>query len=232
MSGNKEAFSPPATRREADPGTKRKRTEFVTATQDSAGIRTQLTPSTAAGDRYLSIAMKNSTSARDTSTTEAYVTHITPQSPTKQQEEPRHILCDICKLPVGISADASNATTHSHEASIAHMVCLEHSHPPSSLDRSRIGLKYLSSYGWDPDSRLDLGASGEGIRAPIKVKITNDTVGLGVRLKEDFKVPGKKKETLDAKQARRKDLEDKRKREKLQEIFYNNDDVAKYLGKA
>lgn len=110
------------------------------------------------------------------------------------------------------------------------MVCLKHSHPPPDFDRTRPGLKYLSSYGWDPDSRLGLGASGEGIRAPIKVKIKNDTLGLGIELQDGVKAQIKKKESLNAKQARRKDSENKKKGEKLQELFYGNDDLQKYLG--
>ena len=97
------------------------------------------------------------------------------------------------------------------------------------MDRSRQGFKYLSSYGWDPDSRQGLGATGKGIRAPIKAKVKNDTVGLGAKTKEAAKPLDAKVERLDAKQVRKKDMEDRRKRERLQEIFYRNDDVEKYL---
>ena len=120
------------------------------------------------------------------------------------------------------------ASAQSHEASIAHMVCLKHSFPPSNLDRNRSGLRYLSAYGWDPDSRLGLGASSEGIRAPIKVKMKNDTVGLGVHSKHDLKVQGRER-SLDAKQTRLRDLENKKKRAILQEIFYGNEDVERFL---
>ena len=111
------------------------------------------------------------------------------------------------------------------------MVCLTHSYPPSHLDRSRQGLKYLSSYGWDPDSRQGLGITGEGIRAPIKAKFKNDTVGLGVRIKGYKKAPRTTAvERKDAKQVRRMDMKERRTRERLQEMFYGSDDVEKYLG--
>ena len=65
---------------------------------------------------------------------------------------------------------------------------------------------------------------------PIKAKVKNNTVGLGVDLKEPKDIPQEKLEKLDAKKVRKKELEDRRKREKLQQIFYGNDEVEKYLG--
>ena len=65
---------------------------------------------------------------------------------------------------------------------------------------------------------------------PIKAKMKNDTVGLGVELRETKKGPEKKVELLDAKKVRKKDLEDQKKRVKLQQMFYGNDDVERYLG--
>lgn len=184
-------------------------------------------PSISPGDRYLSIVLKNGTSMEGHKSTSTEV----PNSETSasQQQILKGAFCDICNLPIDASGSATTAFTR-HESTIAHMVCLTHSHPPSDLDRSRQGLKYLSSYGWDPDSRQGLGATGEGIRAPIKAKVKNDTVGLGVKLKRNKKPPDAKVERLDAKQVRRKDMEDRRKRERLQEMFYRNDDVEKYLG--
>ena len=37
-------------------------------------------------------------------------------------------------------------------------------------------------------------------------------------------------ERMDAKQIRKKDTEDRRKWERLQQMFYGNDDAEKYLG--
>ena len=75
-----------------------------------------------------------------------------------------------------------------------------------------------------------MGATGEGIRAPIKAKVKNDTVGLGVKSKgskkpKDIKVVG-----MDAKQVRRMDIAERRKRERLQEMFYGNGDAEIYFG--
>lgn len=131
-----------------------------------------------------------------------------------------------------------------HEASLAHQLCLTHSHPPSHLDRTRHGLRYLSAYGWDPDSRLGLGAPGrEGIREPVKAKVKHDTVGLGVNsVDEDWSSSKRDKDKsaqgakpakvvkLNAKQARKGHAEARKKGEMLREMFYRGDDVQRYLG--
>lgn len=107
-----------------------------------------------------------------------------------------------------------------------------HSHPPSHLDRNNIGLKYLTSHGWDPDSRQGLGVGGAGIRIPVKAKEKNDTIGIGIDSSKhgrQLAAPAITKR-LNAKQVRRLEEEDKKRREKLQRMFYQNDDVAKYLG--
>lgn len=95
-------------------------------------------------------------------------------------------------------------------------------------------MKYLTSYGWDPDSRLGLGAKGEGILAPVKAKVKSDTVGLGVVFPKgvDKRKMEKKVEKLDAKRVRKMEEEGKKRRERLQELFYRNDDLERYLGKA
>ena len=140
------------------------------------------------------------------------------------------MLCEICKLPIQTHGIETATTSTSHELSLAHQVCAEHSYPPSHLDRGRQGLKYLSSYGWDPDSRLGLGASGSGIRIPIKAKEKHDTVGLGVKLPEGNQKVEKTIEKLDAKAVRKLEAKNKKHREKLQQKFYGNDDLEKYLG--
>ncbi|PYH49637.1 putative G-patch domain protein [Aspergillus saccharolyticus JOP 1030-1] len=116
------------------------------------------------------------------------------QNPTPSLNETP--ICEVCNLPLNVSyskheeqpqpSSPPSSTTpkepyRPHEASLAHQLCLTHSHPPSHLDRTRHGMRYLASYGWDPDSRLGLGAPGrEGIREPVKGKLKVDTVGLGV----------------------------------------------------
>ena len=202
-------------------GTKRKRIDFVAAAALTQHLAPRTTPPTSAGDRYLGIVLtKPATIEVSDCGTNAI----------QQQFESRGALCEICGLPIDRPGDATSTTSADHESTIAHMVCLTHSHPPSHLDRSRQGLKYLSSYGWDPDSREGLGPKGEGIRAPVKAKMKNDTVGLGVKIKGNRKTPDAKVEKLDAKRLRKKDVEDKKKWERLQDLFYRNDDVEKYLG--
>ena len=207
-------------------GIKRKRVDFVPAGTLSTAAPREINPPTFTGDQYLSLVLKNGLHSKDPSKTDINVSDG-PESTSQDQRGSKGVICGICNLPFN---DSDNATPKPHEASIAHQVCLKHSYPPSHLDRERQGLKYLSSYGWDPDSRLGLGATGEGIRVPIKAKVKNNTVGLGVELREPKDIPEEKMEKLDAKKVRKKELEDRRKREKLQQIFYGNDDVEKYLG--
>lgn len=227
---NEEDYSPWEQQRIFGAGIKRKRINFVAAAAaptQAIQLAPQTTPSISAGDRYLKIVLKNGASMEDHN----YISTEVPnpeRNPTERQLDLKGVLCEICNLPIDAPRDETAPT--SHESTIAHMLCLTHSHPPSHLDRSRQGLKYLSSYGWDPDSRQGLGATGEGIRAPLKAKVKNDTVGLGGKLKGNKKLADAKVERMDAKQARKKDMEDRRKRERLHEMFYRNDDVQKYLG--
>lgn len=152
-------------------------------------------------------------------------------------------MCEICGLPLSepaqaaMSPAAENPDTEQtpkqrpHEASLAHQVCLTHSHPPSHLDRNRKGLSYLSAYGWDPDSRRGLGAEGQGIQFPIKTKPKDDKMGIGVVLpKEADRRKKERIQKLDAKKIRKMYEQDKKKAERLREMFYRNDDVERYLG--
>ena len=208
-------------------GIGRKRINFV------AAAATQLAPGTtpyiSAGDRYLNIVLKNGASKEEHNLTSTEVL-IPEGSAPQEQLDLKRALCEICNLPRDAPSDETSTAPTSHESTIAHMVCLTHSHPPSHLDRSRQGLKYLSSYGWDPDGRRGLGAAGQGIRAPIKAKVKNDTVGLGAKRKGNKTLSDAKVERLDARQVRKKDMEDRRKRERLHEMFYRSDDVERFLG--
>lgn len=218
------------TRIPSDSGIKRRRIEFVRAGVETGSSQFVACPAFPAGDRYLSIVFKKGASTKELKTTDTKVSSLSIDSHTKQAPVPEGTLCDICKIPISPWDDEKTTSATPHEASIAHMVCVKHSHPPSHLDRNRQGLRYLSRYGWDPDSWLGLGAAGEGIRAPIKAKVKNDTVGLGAKLVGVRHVRQKKVESLNAKQARRTDLEDRKKRERLQEMFYRNHDVDILLG--
>lgn len=223
-----EAATPREFERNFGSGFRRKRIDFVPAGATSTTLpKPPSTPSASAGDRYLSIVLKGPASP------DGRISSVAPS--TQQSDTQTHIdaegdLCTICKLAIKSENDAASTALRCHEASVAHMVCLAHSYPPSHLNRSRQGLKYLSSYGWDPDSRLGLGAKGEGIRAPVKAQVKNDTVGLGVGLNGIGKNSEGKVKRLDAKRTRQRDMEDRRKFQRLQEMFYMNDDVEKYLG--
>ncbi|EON61258.1 hypothetical protein W97_00471 [Coniosporium apollinis CBS 100218] len=203
-------------------GIKRKRVQFVPSSTPSAtSLPNTSINTTSLGDTYMSIVLsKSPTPAADTP----------PPEPADPPTGPAITkTCDICKLPIG-----SDSKTVPHEASIAHQLCLEHSHPPSAIDRTRKGLSYLQAYGWDPDSRVGLGASGDGILAPIKAKEKRDTVGLGVETlstkeKKAF-VAKDKVRKLHAGEVRKREEESRRKGQKLQQMFYMDDNVQKYLG--
>lgn len=226
-----EDLDPGEQRRVFGAGMKRKRIDFVAAEAPTQATQSspRTTPAISAGDRYLNIVLQNGASTVEQKPTSAEVSGP-ERSATQRQHDLKGAFCGVCNLPIEAPENATSTASTNHESTIAHMVCLTHSYPPSHLDRSRHGLKYLSSYGWDPDSRQGLGATGEGIRAPIKAKVKNDTVGLGVKTEGKNKPIEPKVERMDAKQVRKKDMEDRRKWERLQQMFYRNDDVERYLG--
>ena len=247
-------FLPAEDQRVFGAGIRRKRVPFVRSSHDLNTTTSTQAPSTPSGpsiaDAYLSIVLnkdKAKTNLSSSSSRQNPPSHTTestpPNSKTASPQPPftkANDHCEICNLPVSSDISAENTSTSQerpHEASLAHQVCLAHSHPPSHLDRTHVGLRYLSTYGWDPDSRLGLGAPGrEGIREPIKGRIKNDTAGLGTGLDADgdpiksVPAPPKKVQKLNAKQMRKKHFEDKKKGDKLRNLFFMNDDVLKYLG--
>ncbi|KAF3767888.1 hypothetical protein M406DRAFT_289163 [Cryphonectria parasitica EP155] len=147
-------------------------------------------------------------------------------------------VCEICKLPI-ISAQAAGngkqekgKSSSRHEASIAHQVCLTHSHPPSAIVRSRMGLSVLESQGWDPDSRAGLGAAGQGVQYPLKPKPKDDHFGIGVVVPKDSQVKKKERpKLLDAKKVRKMAADDRKKTDRLQQQIFGRVDLEKYLGK-
>lgn len=145
-------------------------------------------------------------------------------------------VCEICKMPLtSISAQGDSAVSgraSQHEVSIAHQVCLAHSHPPSALDRNRMGLAVLSSHGWDPDSRTGLGAVGQGAQYPIKAKPKDDKLGVGVVVPRDFheKKEKERPKLLDAKKVRKMAAEDRKRADKLQQQIFGKVDLERYLG--
>ncbi|KAJ5757772.1 uncharacterized protein N7511_006466 [Penicillium nucicola] len=249
---------PPEQQRPFTSGVRRKRVKFVR----SSDLDTTTTPASSAtsgasiSNTYLSIVMKHSeprTSPSTPTPTEQQAPPRTAQSappPTKAafpppteapspspEPEPttrtdRQNHCEICNLPL-----PTNPTDQPHEASLAHQVCLTHSHPPSHLDRTRQGMRYLSTYGWDPDSRRGLGAPGrEGIRAPIKPRPKHDTAGLGTGLDADGDplppkpAPPPKVQKMNAKQSAKKMAADRARGERMRKLLFANDEVMKYLG--
>lgn len=206
-------------------GVKRKKIDFVPSKGDGQHPASASTVQ-GAGDRYLSIVLNR---LKPTSSTEANNDQDLSNLPTTGNP-----ICKICRLPIKNKVkEAELDSSKPHETSLAHQLCLEHSHPPSHLDRTRQGLRYLSSYGWDPDARLGLGATGTGIRIPIKPKPKNDTMGLGLVVapsshKNKVAKPAVKK--LDAKKTRNAEARAKREGEKLRNMFYEREDVERYLG--
>ncbi|PSS00630.1 hypothetical protein BD289DRAFT_479328 [Coniella lustricola] len=150
-----------------------------------------------------------------------------------------------------VDTSDGNTTTarrpHHHEASIAHQVCLTHSHPPSALNRTRMGLSVLEAQGWDPDARLGLGIAGQGTQFPLKAKPKDDNLGIGVaapgkdesegdaakskRKKREEEQKKKKPMLLDAKKVRKMAADDRKRAEELQRQLFGRVDLEKYLGK-
>jgi len=201
-------------------GIKRQRIQFVpSSTSESTTPAGASTPSAlSASERYLQIVLNKASSEPPSS--EATLVKQSPK------------ICEVCKTQY----DGDEAA---HCSSLVHQIALPHSHPPSALDRSRKGLSILQSYGWNPDERLGLGAQREGILHPVKAKEKRDTVGLGVNLNNDEPTLKKKRklvektkpvEMLDAGKIRKLEQNNKKKHERLQTLFYSNDEVDKYLG--
>jgi hypothetical protein len=220
-------------------GIKRKRVQFVPSTSTSSSTLESIpNPSSTSSaksisDLYLRLVLPQE--KPHVETIPAAKASPFSELPDTQDGAQDAQVCEVCKLPINSDSDAATSSSISkarpHEASLAHQVCLTHSHPPSHLDRNRKGLAYLSSYGWDPDARQGLGANGQGIQFPVKTKPKDDKLGIGVVLpKEGERKKKEKPEKLDAGKVRKLYEKDKKKAEKLREMFYRNDDVERYLG--
>ena len=228
MAHDDESILPLDDQRVFGAGIKRKRVHFVSAAPaDVLEPTPSATPERSAGERYLSIVLpcesrEKNGSAHTLASPSGSMDAISQTLPVED------VVCSVCHVPIH---PLPSTPSKPHETSLVHQVCITNSYPPSHLDRTSHGLKYLSSYGWDPDSRLGLGAKGEGIREPLKGKLKNDTVGLGVKAaRKTSLVVENKVERLDAKGVRKRDSEDRKKRERLQEMFYGNGELERYLG--
>ncbi|BCR99376.1 putative G-patch domain protein [Aspergillus luchuensis] len=263
-----EYFLPLQDQRVFGAGIRRKRVPFVrsseqhqqhlsttTTTRVSSSSEPATPSSTSTGqsiaNKYLSIVLSKSQSNPATPEPEPSSSSRRPHSEQKEEveEEEDVEICPVCNLPYtttpthdtsgGIGGEGEGRRRHIHEATLPHQLSLPHSHPPSHLDRTRPGLRYLAAYGWDPDSRVGLGPQGrEGIREPVKGKVKEDTVGLGAVVPEVKDKSGdkggrgrvqKKKKVLNAKEVRKGQLEERKKGERLRELFFQDEDVLRYL---
>ncbi|KAF2869817.1 hypothetical protein BDV95DRAFT_497502 [Massariosphaeria phaeospora] len=129
-------------------------------------------------------------------------------------------ICDICKAPV-------SEPNNMHAFSLVHKLALPMVHAPSAIDRARLGLKVMEKHGFDVDSRLGLGAQGQGMLFPVKVKEKRDKCGLGFVAKKAETKP--KEVKLGAGQIRKMAAAQKKKDEKIHRAFYAEDNVEKYL---
>lgn len=205
-------------------GLRRNEIKFVPAsTEDDVGPADSIGKSSGQdiSDFYLNMVLKKPTAGTNTSTV---------------AEDAQIELCEVCKMPFTSSTSAETKSgggkaTH-HEASIVHQVCLAHSHPPSALDRTRTGLSILEAAGWDPDSRTGLGATGQGVQYPVKVKRKEDKLGVGVVVPKGLQVKKQKEKPkmLDAKKVRKLEAADRKKTDKLQQQLFGKVDLERYLG--
>ncbi|KAH0536025.1 hypothetical protein FGG08_007074 [Glutinoglossum americanum] len=221
-----EYFIPLQDQRVFGAGLKRKRVHFVPATENGPQASPPKPETPSIQDYYLSIVLPNTKSTPSPNNKQSPTTCSSSDNPPTLDPP----LCPTCHLPL------PSAPQKPHESTLPHQLSLPHSHPPSSLPRQHIGLQYLCAHGWDPDSRSGLGARGEGVRFPVKVRWKGDTVGLGIKGGE--KVGGgvarkggkvKKKEKLGAKEVRKLEEEGRRRGERLKNTLYGRVDVEEYL---
>ena len=231
-------------------GIKRKRVKFIPSSSSSSTPAPSTTPSKSVSDLYMSLVLPHDAPPAEESAQSTPVPITLPTSLADTSTSSDSQVCEICSLPISATSTSAVANTQDddddlplsaypnthprpksrpHEASLAHQVCLTHSHPPSHLDRTRKGLAYLSSYGWDPDSRLGLGSEGQGIAFPIKTKPKDDKLGIGVVVPKSAEKRKEKLEKLDAGRVRKAYEKERKKGERLREMFYMSDDVERHL---
>lgn len=158
---------------------------------------------------------------------ERYLAIVLPNG-SSQPKSDAYPLCGICGAPIKEPSDRAHYLSHAHQAA------LPRAPVPSGIDRTRMGLKYLEKHGFDVDARVGLGANGEGRLFPIVPKEKRDKLGLGVdkklveREKKEALTP--KDAKLDAGKVRKLAAAQKKKHDKLQQMFYGDDKVERYLG--
>ncbi|UNI16893.1 hypothetical protein JDV02_003283 [Purpureocillium takamizusanense] len=217
-------------------GLRRKKIDFVRATESDSTLpssTSSVAKGSLAGDLYASIVLgEGSSVSASASRTES------PGAPTADDDDDegarKPITCPVCALPI-------ITPLREHEASLAHQVSLTHSHPPSGLDRTRMGLRTLQSQGWDPDARRGLGLEGEGPRYPIKVAAKEDNLGIGASAQQASEEAKRKKKKgaeqepeAPPRQQTRKErkalaAKERQRAERLQAEIYGRVDVERYL---
>lgn len=192
----------------------------------------------ASGDGKLKTTASSTATKPGQDVADIYLSVVLPED--AKPRPPATTMCEVCRLPLTSFAaeegatEGDSKTATSHESSLAHQLCLPHSYPPSALDRSRMGLTYLSSHGWDPDSRRGLGVEQQGIQVPIKAKVKNDNLGIGMVVPGNILLPKKEKQ-LDAGKVRKLASEEKRKAARIRQQLSGRrdlDDLEKYLGRS
>ena len=203
-------------------GMERKHIAFVPESQHSE--RKEAAKPDNLGDRYLSIVLGKEIASSTSNTT------LQSENGRDSSQASENATCAICGGLVDADESAEDATTL-HDLSVAHQSCLEHSYPPSHLDHRRQGVRYLKAHGWDINGRKGLGVNETGRLAPVKARTKNDTVGLGMNVPLKREVVDKPR-LLDAGNIRKMDDADRYKHQKLQRLFYQSDDVSRYLGES
>lgn len=157
---------------------------------------------------------------------EKYLAIVLPNG-SSQPKPDAYPLCGICGAPVKEASDRAHFLSHAHQAALPRTPI------PSGIDRTRMGLKYLEKHGFDVDARVGLGASGQGRLFPIVPREKRDRLGLGVDRKQ---VERERKEALapehaklDAGKVRKLAAVQNKRHERLQKMFYENDEVERYL---
>ncbi|KAJ4131452.1 hypothetical protein NW768_005638 [Fusarium equiseti] len=188
-------------------GIRRKEIKFVRAADPDAGLSTATTSTaTDLGDLYASVVLNSN-----------------PESKEAKKSDEEKQICPDCGLDI-------SSTTQPHEAALAHQVSLQHSQPPSALDRSRMGVRTLTSQGWDLDAHQGLGRENDGMRYPIKLANKKDNLGIGATIpkpkektKENLAYP------LNKKELKKHRADQKRRHEQLQREIFGRVDVEAYL---
>lgn len=212
---------------------KRKRIAFVPQQDDPpAATPAPSRPPSTISDIYLKIVLPRPSGDSPNDSTAYGVVCAAPVTAARNSAA---ALCPVCTLPLTTPTPTPTALTVgsaamalTHEATLAHQVCVPHSHPPSALDRDSKGLHYLSSHGWDPDERRGLGTRGNGRLFPVRLK--ERPARLGVGAEHVAMAAPEKVAKLDAGQARRDATKERGKAERMRQIVYGREDVNAYLG--